>query len=70
MSLLMINSAVSLGLAGPASALMNVQSVVQMVLDIIVLEQHPNAMEISSLVLGLAGILLITLGKTLFPTKQ
>ena len=66
----MINTAVSLGLAGPASALMNVQSVVQMVLDIIVLEQHPNALEISSLVLGLAGILLITLGKTLFPTKQ
>lgn len=54
--------ATSTGYTAPAGALVNIQSALQTVLDLVFLGQVPNIFEICGLLLGTFGALSITMG--------
>lgn len=54
--------ATSTGYTAPAGALVNIQSALQTVLDLMFLGQEPNLFEVCGLILGTFGALSITMG--------
>lgn len=59
---LFANHATTKGYTGPASALTNVQVVLQVVIDALFLYQIPNGMQIAACLCGIFGSLTITMG--------
>ena len=60
------NHATTTGYAGPAAALISIQTIIHTLLSAIFLGQVPNMMQIIALIIGLTGSLSITVGPFLF----
>lgn len=58
----LINYAIAVGVAGPASAMANIAAVIQTLLAMIFLDQELNTLQILGLVVGLVGALVIAIG--------
>lgn len=58
----LINYSISVGVAGPASAMANLAAVFQTLLDYFLLGQILNLMQILGLVVGLTGAMVLALG--------
>ncbi|CAI2364831.1 unnamed protein product [Moneuplotes crassus] len=64
-SIIVLNKALTLGLAGPVFALANLQIIIQSILDAIFLSQVPTWIEIVAAVFGILGCCTIALGPDL-----
>lgn len=64
--IVLINYSVSVGIAGPASALANLAAVFQTLLDFFLLGQVLNVMQIVGLVVGLTGAMVLAIGLPIY----
>ena len=60
------NYSTTRGYGGPASALFNIQVILQVLIDAIFLDQIPNWMQLLAVVSGIVGSLIISLGPILW----
>lgn len=60
----LINYSISVGIAGPASAMANLAAVFQTILDYFILGQSLNLLQSFGLVVGLIGALTLAIGDT------
>lgn len=60
--IVLINYAVSVGIAGPASAMANLAAVTQTLLDFFLLGQLLNLLQIFGLVVGISGAIVLAIG--------
>jgi drug/metabolite transporter (DMT)-like permease len=64
--IVLINYSVTVGIAGPASALANLAAVFQTLLDFFLLGQVLNLMQIVGLVVGLSGAMVLAVGLPIY----
>lgn len=57
---ILVNHATTTGYAGPAAALVNIQTIIHTILSAIILRQIPGTLQIIAVVIGLLGSVLIT----------
>lgn len=62
----LINYSISVGVAGPASAMANLAAVFQTILDYFILGQVLNLMQIIGLLVGLAGAMVLAVGVSIY----
>ena len=62
----LINYAISVGIAGPASAMANLAAVTQTILDYFLLGQVLNIMQIFGLIVGLLGAMVLAVGVSIY----
>lgn len=55
--------AVSTGLSGPASAIINIQPIIQTILSTFFLSQYPNTIQIFAMIFAIFAVLVISIGK-------
>jgi len=62
----LINYSISVGIAGPASAMANLAAVFQTILDYFILGQVLNLLQIFGLLIGLIGAIVLAVGASIF----
>ena len=62
----LINYSISVGIAGPASAMANLAAVFQTILDFFILGQALNLLQILGLLIGLTGAVILAVGASIF----
>ena len=62
----LINYSISVGIAGPASAMANLAAVFQTILDYFILGQVLNLLQILGLLVGLTGAIVLAVGLSIY----
>ena len=63
---MMLGIAVVIGYAGPANALNSIQAVVLTFLSIMLMNQIPTSNQVTGMMLGMLGTIIVSLGDTIF----